>query len=921
MAMKNPAEIEQIQLSSNYLSTLIRRRPDSVDWLWRNKQLYRRYPLTELYQDLHELAGQADSLPALMRVFREFKQRHFLRIGGRDLLGLADLEETTSQLSDLAVVSIQAGLNILRQRPHWWLGEDQGRLWQEGISERRLVVMGLGKLGGDELNYVSDVDISIFRESGARSPGSESLVSVLSRLVQNLGRLLAEPVDGDRVFQVDFRLRPGGKEGALVPSAEAAAEHYLNHGSSWERQMLLKARPVAGDRSLGAAFLQELRPFIYRRFLDFQALDELRDMRDRILFESARPGRQQAFDVKLGVGGIREVEFMVQSFQLVYGGRHPQLEEPNTLRCLDQLQQLQLLPAEVVAELRDAYRFLRQIEHWIQLDQNRQTQKLPQSPESRRRLAQALGFDGDYSALEKVLNAFCASVHEHFTALFQTRGRREDGEPEDAGEVGADSDPADFAVVWRDPAFSGLGEVLATFSRPARNGVAQVLCDLRKNHRRLPEDLVGNRLEGYFTRVKRRPGLVRMLDAPGPWLDRLCRGIAQSGLLATLLSHQPNLVEGLLSLSEPFLDAAAWEQFGNHLLARHQDYEEAIEWIRRLKNERLLMVALADLAGDVTQAAVEENLTRLALYVMRHTYRRVAEQLSIPADLPLSVLGLGKLGSGEFNYLSDLDLVYVYDPGPEQRPDQIPGQVVCLIQRFNRMLSVPLQEGPGYLVDTRLRPSGNYGPLVVTRSAWEHYYAEQADLWEIQALLRMRPVVGSERLAARLAEKARGICHQPRKPAEVWPRLCHLRRRMEAERSGDGDGWIDLKLGFGGLADMEFLVQGLQLLSAGRRPVAALPSVRDALLPALESLGVSPGERSETIGLCHSLRALEHRLHLHLNLSTAKIKQEQFETLLDLGLWPLAQDRTAIASWSELQAARRRIRATWQKITDCWEKA
>lgn len=920
--MMTSAEIERMRLSSKYLDTLLGRHPDYGDWLWRRKQLYRRYPLTELYQDLQTLAGEASSFSDLMEGFREFKQKHFLRIGGRDLLGLSDLQETTSQLSDLAVVSLQVGLDILKQRPRWWLSQDQSRLWREGISQHRLVVMGLGKLGGDELNYVSDVDISVFREHVDPQAGrSGSSAFLLSRLAQNLGQLLAEPVNGDRVFQVDFRLRPGGKEGELVPSVEAAAQHYLNHGSSWERQMLLKARPVAGDRPLGSALLQELRPFIYRRFLDFQALDELRAMRDRILFESVPRGRFQAFDVKLGVGGIREVEFMVQSFQLIYGGRHPQLGEPNTLRCLTQLQQLQLLPEQVVVELRDAYQFLRRIEHWIQLDQNRQTQKLPQSPESRERLALALGFEGDCGALEKALNDFCASVHEHFSLLFQSRSSKNNGDSEEQAGSDQESVPSDLALVWEQPAFSGLGVVLEPFSKPVRRAAARVLTGLRRAHRKLPADLVSNRLEGYFVRVKRRPGLLRMFDDPVPWLERLCRGIAQSGMLAALLSHQPNLVEGLLSTADGVLAADGWEQFGDRLLARHQDYEEAIEWIRRLKNERVLMVALADLAGDSDQSEVERNLTRLALYVMRKTYQRVAEELAIPPDLPLSILGLGKLGSGEFNYLSDLDLMYVYDPLPEESPDQIPLHVVRLIQRLNRMLSVPLQEGPGYVVDTRLRPTGNYGPLVVTRSAWEEYYSKEADLWEIQALLRMRPVAGNTQLSERLAARARQICHDPRNPAEVWPRLCHLRRRMEAERSGDRRGWVDLKLGYGGVADMEFLVQGLQLLSSGQQPVAAVASVRDALAAALDSIALNPGERSETVATFHALRALEHRIHLHLNLSTSKIKEQQFETLLDLGLWPLENDRVMIATWVELKAARRRIRATWQKIRDRWENA
>lgn len=916
-------EINRIRLASNYLDTLLRRRPDYAAWLWDRKQLYRRYPLTDLYQDLQDQLRAADCLADLARIFREFKQRHFLRIGGRDLLGLGSLEETTSQLSDLAGVALQAGLDLLRRRPHWWLTDNQSALWQAHSPDCRLVVMGFGKLGGNELNYVSDVDICVFRQGlESRAPASASLIPLISRLAQQLRRLLADPVDGDRVFQVDFRLRPGGKEGELVPALEAATEHYLNRGSSWERQMLLKARPVAGDRTLGTALLHELRPFIFRRFLDFQAIDELRAMRDRILVEAGSINPMQGFDVKLGQGGIREIEFMVQAFQLIYGGRRPQLDEPNTLRCLTQLQQAELLPPEVVTELGAAYTFLRRIEHWNQLDQNRQTQKLPKSAQARQRLAVALGYDGDYAALEGQLERVCSLVHEHFSALFRSSsasGTDASAEAE-AAEPGAaetgNRAAEELNDIWSRPVCSALAAALSRFPQAVRTAVARTLAELFTSGRKVPEDLVTNRLHHYFQQASRRSGLMRLFASPGPWLDDLCRGIARSALVASLLTQQPNLVEGPASSRE--LQAGSWEQFADRLLASHQDFEEALEWIRRLKNERLLMVALADLDGRLGQPQVERTLTDLARFVVRKTYERMLDQQQLPADLPLAILALGKLGSGEFNYLSDLDLMFVYDPLPGEAPDQIPQPVVRLIQRLNHMLSIPLQEGPGYAVDTRLRPTGNYGPLVATRGSWEEYYSGTADLWEIQALLRMQPVAGRRELCARLTASAHAIRSRPRAPDEVWPRLCHLRRRMEEERSGDRAGWIDLKLGRGGVVDLEFLVQGLQLCAGVERPPAAPVSVRDALPEALAAIAITGGEAVVVTAAFDALRALEHRLHLHLNLSTSKLNEDQFEALLDLGLWPPAEAGT-VFSWDQLKAARRRIRGVWEKVCRRWD--
>ena len=418
-------EIEYTRKCSQYLSIILRNNPSYEEWLVGEGNIKRRYPLTGLYSALGSEAAKAGSFNDLLRIFRRFKQRHFLRIGARDFCRYAGLSETTGQLSDLASVALQVGLEVLSAHPDWWG-------WNEKLDVRRrlaggipLVVLGLGKLGGNELNYVSDIDL-IFLHSYGEEDGV-NFIMLLSRLVHRLSRLLSDQFEGDRVFQVDFRLRPQGKEGILVPSMTGALEHYLLQGRAWERQMLLKCRPVAGERSEGSAFVQELRPFVFRRFLDFQSIAELREMRTRILTEAARfrPGKRN-FDVKLGVGGIREVEFLVQSMQLVYGGRHPELDEPNTLKCLEKLSGLGLLPQGTADELKVSYTFLRNVEHYIQLDQNRQTQRLPHSGEERMRLVFAMGFGDDEIAFLEELEMHCSIVHSRFQELFQERPQEEE---------------------------------------------------------------------------------------------------------------------------------------------------------------------------------------------------------------------------------------------------------------------------------------------------------------------------------------------------------------------------------------------------------------------------------------------------------------------------------------------------------------
>ena len=349
-------EIEHIRKCSQYLSILLRNNSDYEEWLLAESNIKRKYPLASLYSSLGLEVERARSFNDLLRIFRGFKQRHFLRIGARDFCRYAELSETTGQLSDLAAVALQVGLDVLSAHPELWVWNSELEAWRQLKGRVPLVVLGLGKLGGHELNYVSDIDLIFLHpdteedERGygplpATTPeGRENFIVLLSRFVHRLSRLLSDQFEGDRVFHVDFRLRPEGKEGILVPSMSGALEHYLLRGRAWERQMLLKCRPVAGERSEGSAFIRELRPFVFRRFLDFQALGELKEMRSRILSESVRFRPGTRFDVKLGIGGIREIEFLVQSMQLIYGGRNPELDEPNTLRCLEKLSGLGLLP-------------------------------------------------------------------------------------------------------------------------------------------------------------------------------------------------------------------------------------------------------------------------------------------------------------------------------------------------------------------------------------------------------------------------------------------------------------------------------------------------------------------------------------------------------------------------------------------------
>lgn len=928
-------EIEYLRKCSRYLDILLGNNPDYVEWLL-GANLNRKYPLTGIYSALVQEAAKARSFQDLLRIFRRFKQLHFLRIGARDLLHRADLTETTGQLSDLASVALQVGLEVLSAHPDWWAAAEDMDAWRKFGGKVPLVVMGLGKLGGYELNYVSDIDL-IFLYTGGDEERADCVVP-LSRLTNRLDRLLSDQFEGDRVFRVDFRLRPLGKQGILVPSMSGAVEHYLLHGRAWERQMLLKCRPVAGERSEGTAFVRELRPFVFRRFLDFQAIDELRMMRTRILTEAFmyKPGAKQ-FDVKLGIGGIREVEFLVQSLQLIYGGRDPELDEPNTLKCLEKLVGRGLLPRVAADELKTSYTFLRNLEHYIQLDQNRQTQRMPESKEELARLVFAMGFGENRAAFLEALQMHCAAVHSKFQELFH-----EKHEPEnDNGDEGPLPGPGDHGRSCRFPEgpLARLEETLKGYPTSVRS---EIVCGaLEKfagiSDRDLQEKILA-RLDAFFGRVVRRTGLTRLFETVHPWLVPFCRAIGSSELLASLLSHNPALVEGHAMRAGVFSPAPEWEASAANIIERTPEYAEKLEWIRRLKNERMLQLALADLDGRIDFGALEEEQTSLAEFVIRNTLAAVRQNLDMPADLPLSVLGMGKLGSGEMSYLSDLDLVFVYSPKPGEPADRIPAQVVRLIQRLMNMLATPLQEGPGYPMDARLRPTGTHGPLVVTKETWLDYYVSRADIWEIQALIRMRPLAGDPGLGTWLDEKAAGICCRKRPPESVWPRICHLRHRMEKERAAETDTEIDLKLGMGGLADIEFIVQGL-VLERGQMPRCRLESgeshpgspsppsepgipfrpglnrsLRWMVRGVFDDLPGGPAGSDELSARFRALRALDHRVRLHTNSSAAKLDEQRFETMVLLGLWPPHVDGSSIETWQDVLRLRREVRAVFSRF-------
>lgn len=905
--MQNPISdadkaYELLENSSRYFALLLRRFPEHREWL--AQKLRHRFTTVELYKSLSTKIADLDGENLWLRLaktFRSFKQQHFLRLGARNLLGLDSFQETISQLSDLAVTLIQTALRVFLDHPHLWLPSGDIDAWLKERANIRVVVIGLGKLGGRELNFVSDIDLLFLHH--ATSPESASVAqALLPRLAQHISRLFSDNIDGDRLFIVDFRLRPGGKDGELAPSLGYAVHYYLLQGRSWERLALIKATPVAGDVSLGNQFLSEVQPFVFRRFLDFQAIDEMRSIRDKMLRESPQEAPGPGYDVKLGRGGIREIEFLVQSLQLIYGGRVRSLREKNTLRCLELLKYEGLLSPSDARALNEAYIFLRNAEHWIQLQENRQTQVVPRDAAAQQMLARALGFT-DPEKLFEQLAFYTNIVRHHFEKLFASGNTESD---ENLPYSEDEESQASSVFSWLEEA---IGKEIAT----------EILQLLKSDYTFANQpELVETPLKQWAQAISKRPGLLKFLTSPKAReyraIEKAVFTVVHIPLMKGLLVQVPSIVESFAEDGDHLRDHQTWKNQAEEILNDCGSLEDALLWLRRLKNERMVHIALWDVKHNPPLRNLEMELSLLADFFVRSTYRLVCSHVlrSTPEDYPLVVAAMGKWGSYEMGYRSDLDLVFVYNPENGEDESRIPEQTTRLIQRFVRLLSITLQDGPGYEVDMRLRPTGNYGPLVVTLTTWENYYREKADIWEIASLLRFRPVVGPTKLAEKLHGKARQFCFQNRSLEAVMKRLCELKSRMEEERARETQTNLNIKLGRGGLVELEFLCQAAVLTEPRikrQHPLATL----DTLPLALEFWRVPEVERQELQRAYIKLRRLGHRFDL-LGKTGDEFTPKDFEILKQLGLWSKDQQTEKYQDWGDIKRFRRCIRFRWDKV-------
>ena len=782
------------------------------------------------------VAGEAaPDKAALDAALRAAKADAHLVIALADLAGRWRVEQVTAALTRLADAAVAAALLA-----HVRFMAEAGRALPPGDPANPLpglFVLALGKMGTGDLNYSSDIDLVIFYDADRLAmPEGEEPRQRLPRLVQAVSKSLQDVTEDGYVFRVDLRLRPDPGATPVVISTDAALNYYESLGQTWERAAWIKARACGGDAEAAVEFLSHMQPFIWRRSLDYAAVDDIRGLARQIQTVGRRAEiRPAGHDLKLGRGGIREIEFYAQIPQLVFGGRDPRLRKPATLGALDALAEFGIIEADAADALAADYRDLRAWEHRIQMRQDEASQTIPEGEEARAALASLAGFDS-LAAFEQAVEACLRRVHGHFSDQFA------DDKPlaSAAGTLiltGVEPTPdtlktletlgfTDPAAVWKRLNAWSAGRVRAVRSTRARTLFARIAPQLVDRMSATGEaDAALVRFAAFFESLPMGVQPLSLLsNEPGLAAD-LIGILTLAPRMATDLARRPNLLDAMLDrrFSVPLSEEApgAFALMMKEAMERAVDYEDALNAARRLVREERFRIGAqilrgqvdADSAGMAFTEMAEVSLHAMADAAQRETERRFG---AMPGQYVL--LGMGKLGGRELASDSDLDMMIIYE-GEGSEAQSWFGRFA---QRLISAISAPTEEGDLFEVDMQLRPSGKAGPVAVSISRFEGYYPGEAWTWEMMALTRARIVAGADILARRVEDAIRAALTEPREGRGVRQDALAMRKKLEEAKPAKG-GW-DLKARAGGIQDIEFIVQTLQLIHAPRRDVLRPPT-------------------------------------------------------------------------------------------------
>ncbi len=831
-------------------------------FLEKRRQNYSEYLKTELIE----------SESNLMFILRQFRRREMIRIAWRDLAGWSCLDETLSDLTELAEICIQFSLNYLYQKAC----ESKGVPKTDDGRPINIVVLGMGKLGAWELNYSSDIDlIFAYAEDGVLNDRkATSYGEFFSRICRNLVKVLdAITVDGF-VFRTDIRLRPFGDSGPIIMTFDGLENYYLTQAREWERYAMIKARQVAGDFCSGRQLMAMIKPFVYRRYLDYGAFEELRSLKFQITQELMRKDRMD--NIKLGPGGIREIEFIGQAFQLIRGGKVPKLQERSILKVLKILGEMKLLLPEDTEQLQTSYCFLRRVENHIQQYQDKQTHDLPADPEVQLILAFSMDF-ADWESFKEKLDEARTAVHRVFDQVFSLSDQQDIKE-------GAQ-------IVWSGDNNGASLDYLAANGFEQVNASLKVLNDFKKSR-------AINRLSAKGRKVIDRlmPQLIdaiKIVDNQDITLKRvldLIEAVAGRNVYLSLLAENPDALTQLLKLSsasswichylteypmlfDELLDTRSlYEPLNKEQLATRlnvcldsiasNDIEQIMIRLRQFKQVNILRIAAADIMGAIPVMVVSDYLTYVAEVILEYVVDKVWQILTLKHGLPpnaqdgkkgFAILGFGKLGGQELGYSSDLDMVFLYDCINGNALTDGDKQISCaqfygrIGQKIRHILDTKMLSGLLYEVDMRLRPSGNSGLLVTHVKSYEDYLKNNAWTWEHQALVRGRFVAGDRSLKKQFEAIRYRILSLKRNVEALKSDIREMREKMRRALTKKESDTFDLKQSIGGIVDIEFIVQFHILAHASDNKDLTLYTDNITLLDVLNRHGLIPNMQAEIL--------------------------------------------------------------------------
>jgi glutamate-ammonia-ligase adenylyltransferase len=817
---------------------------------------------------------QIADLGAYRAALSEARRRAFLIVAVSDLLRRFSVTQTMSAMSALADRCVEAALaGAIRFSKKY------------AATKVDLCVLALGKLGAEELNLSSDLDLTYLFDPPAGGSESGSGDSHEQKLAATKLAELTTELLREAGFRIDLRLRPGGRFAQLVTSLDGALNFYENFGQTWERAVLLRARAIAGPRERSQWLLGELQRFIYRRYSDFDTLSQLRTMKNQIELEMGSAD-MVARNIKLGRGGIRELEFVVQALTLVYGGRDPRIRTPRTLEALERLARCGYLNAQRVCELTEAYLFLRDVEHKLQVAAGLQSHTLPADPSARAivaaRMRMGKGAEAA-TAFERTLAAHRDRVAAIFSELLGS------GDQAKAERVSREARQTWLDAL--DPELSAAGLKALGFANPIESASQLVLLARGPEHalittrrrellgslgpRLLDEmcaepdpDLALANLAQFIAAVGARTSFLALLEAHEPTRRALLRLFASSQYLSALFIRHPELLDTLVRSDLARLTRLRAE-LSEELKERLEvcsDYEGRLDALRSFRHQEFLRIAIADLSAQIGLADVQRELTVLAETMLHFALNVARDEVSVRLPLArkiaLSVVAMGRLGAAEMSYNSDLDLIFVYDP-LNADPLSSHEAAAKVAQKLIGVLETKTREGYVYKLDLRLRPSGNAGPLVTSCDGWRKYYRDGCALWERQALIKARAVAGEKALGDEVEACREAAAFDAGLTGEQVDEIERMRARMEREISPETAHSLNLKQGRGGLVDVEFLTQMLALRYARKRPELRRERATPRLLDALARVGLLDSPEAEMLKSHYAfLTLLEHRLRI-----------------------------------------------------------